>query len=330
MVSIANGCSDITTMRSYQVCLRPLKVKIDLFSGTIVAADRELTKAIKEAKRVGCVQWLQVLKNAEDDLWEANGAFGKAYKAMTEVYHAKTVAKVEAEYRKCKAALHVAAKAMDEYFFWINSLALKTCYEYSATDKNTLPSRTSSQNKASKKSSTSGLSKNKTTPKKSTSITSAPVNYPVFSGKYEGDNLLLLMGRKIDDPAVQKLLKNPSYKFERIDRSGSLRKKIDYECNPYRFSLSFVNGVLTYISFKVMEWDKDHYFKKKLPLNIPLAKPFSAMQGMKDKWNGNSSNWTLVKYQLKFNVWGENDKICIVTINAEDVKDWNSYYQQFQ
>ncbi len=334
MVGIVNGCTNRTTMRSYQVCLRPLKRKIDLFTGTIVAADKELAKAIKETKRIGCAQSLQILKNAEKGLWEANGSFGDAYKAVTEVYHASTVSTLKAEFRKCKVALGKAAEAMDEYFYWINALTLETCYEYSSTDNSTLPSRKSSSKSSSSQSTSS--SNNKTTSQNSTSVTSTTVIYPAFTGKYEGDNLLLLLGRKVDDPAVQKLLKNPKYKFERKDRSGSLREKIDYECYPYRFSLSFVNGVMTYISFEVKEWDNEHYFKKKLPLNIPLAKSTSAMKRMKDKWKhndyGSSSNWTLEKYQLKFNVYGggENDDIHIVNINGEDIKDWNSYYQQFQ
>ena len=93
---------------------------------------------------------------------------------------------------------------------------------------------------------------------------------------------------------------------------------------------------LTFISFKVQEWDKDHYFKKQLPLNIPLAKSTSAMQNMKDEWIldkfGDIFNWTLNKYQLKFEVMGggPNKDIHIVNINAEEVKDWNSYYEQFK
>lgn len=339
IVSISNGCSNRTTIRDYQVCIRPIKRKIDLFATGIVAADRELTKAIKEAKRIGCTQTLQILKNAEEDLWEANGNFGKAYKAITEAYHATTVANLRTEFRKSKAALRKAAEAMDEYFFWINALTLETCYEYSTTDNSTLPSRKSSQRKSSSNSSSSystNSSNNKTTSQTSNAFASKPVVYPAFTGKYEGDNLLRLMGRKVDDPAVQKLLKNPKYKFEKKDRSGSLREKIDYECYPYRFSLSFINGIMTYISFEVKEWDNEHYFKKKLPLNIPLAKSTSAMKRMKDKWKhndyGSSSNWTLKKYQLKFETWGggENNNIHIVNINAEDIKDWNSYYQQFQ
>ena len=155
IVSMANGCNDRTTLRSYQVCLRPIKRKIDLFSTGIVAADRELTKAIKEAKRIGCVNTIQILKNAEDDLWEANGNFRKAYDAITEAYHATTVSKVKSEFSKSKSALKKAGKAFDEYNIWIAALVTETCYEYSSTDNSTLPSRTSGQRKSSSKSSSS-------------------------------------------------------------------------------------------------------------------------------------------------------------------------------
>ena len=339
---ISSRCGERTTLKSYQSCYRTLKPKIDAFSVGIVAGIRELEKAKKEAEKSKCAQTLQVLKNAEDNLWEANGALGDAYKAATEVYHATTVAMAKAENGKCIDAINKSVDAMNDYKVWITSPITQECYTYTTTENSTLPLRTSSTNKASRKSTTSDFSKNKTTPqnkntpKKTTAVPSRAVTYPPFSGKYEGDNLLLLMGRKVDDPAVQKLLKNPSYEFEKIDRSGSLREKIDYNCSPYRFSLSFVNGVMTYISFEVKEWDNKNYFKKKLPLNIPLAKATSAMKRMNDKWEhndyGNSSNWTLKKYQLKFNVWGggENNDIHIVNINAEDITDWNSYYQQFQ
>ena len=60
------------------------------------------------------------------------------------------------------------------------------------------------------------------------------------------------------------------------------------------------------------------------------------MKRMKEKWKyndyGSSSNWTLKKYQLNFEVWGggENNEVQIVNINAEDITDWNSYYRQFK
>lgn len=336
IVDIANGCSDRTTLRSYQVCLRPLKRKIDLFTVGIVATDRELAKAIKEADRIGCTQALQILKNAEDDLWEANGKFGEAYKAVTETYHATTVSNVRAEFRKCKAALQKATKAMDEYYFWINSLTTQTCYEYSNTDNSTLPSRTSSKSKASSNNSSSSSSKKITTSQESSTVTSGAVVYPAITSKYEGNNLLLLMGRKLDDPAVQRLFNDAAFQFKESTTAIPKGQRMFYATKD-NCSVTFKNGIIYELVLSQDYFDKNEYFKNKLPLDIPLAKPLGRMKSIKGDWKltkyGSIHTYKLSKYKLYFKVSSDVDKdglISKVQINAYDIKDWNSYYRQFQ
>ena len=370
IVNIANNCAtksdnqDDFTLRDYQYCIEPIANNLGFIQVAFVAADKELTKARREAKECRCENTLQILKNAQEDLQIANGHLGRAKKAFRSLHNVKTRSSSDSFFNTGNTAYKRGGEAYNEYKFWMATideevLMQNKCYKYSTTDNSTLPSKTSSENKATIKNSSSNFSQKKITPPKKTTsqnktatksssptrstptkktnpVASTPVVYPTFTGKYEGNNLLLLMGRKIDDPAVQKLLNDPSYEFERKDNSGNNIEKIDYDCFPYRFSLTFINGRMTYIFFEIKEWDKDHYFKKKLPLNIPLAKSMSAMKRMKDKWEhniyGGSPNWKLKKYQLRFDVWGggANNDINMVNINAEDIKDWNSYYRQFQ
>ena len=110
-----------------------------------------------------------------------------------------------------------------------------------------------------------------------------------------------------------------------------------FACTKYNFTLKFTNGVLSSMEFIFASFDKNGYFKKRMPLGIPMAQPISKMKNMKDDWNlfeyGSIREYTISKFQLSFEAKGDfNDGgvIHIVNIDADDVKDWNSYYQQFK
>lgn len=165
---------------------------------------------------------------------------------------------------------------------------------------------------------------------------SLPVSYPTFTGSYAGDNLLLLFGRKLDDPAVQQLLNDASWGFKELTVRPKPGEKT-YYASDLRTGLKFKDGVLIRMSFSSSQsYKPENHFKGALPLAIPLTKSSAGMKGMPDSWVhinlGGMDQWTLKKYGLSFKVKGNPEKKIVtgMEIEARDVKDWNGYYAQFE
>jgi hypothetical protein len=165
---------------------------------------------------------------------------------------------------------------------------------------------------------------------------SLPVSYPAFTGAYAGDNLLLLFGRKLDDPAVQEFLNDASLGFKEQTVNPKPGQKTFY-ASDLRTGMVFKDGILFRMSFSSsLSYKPENHFKEELPLSIPLTQSSAGMKSMPDTWNhmnlGGTEQWTLKKYGLSFKVKGNPEKKIVTTIEIEarDVKDWNGYYGQFE
>ncbi|MFK7771182.1 MAG: hypothetical protein AB8F94_03545 [Saprospiraceae bacterium] len=322
------------TLGDYKYCLAGMKDKLDEITASLSTAIKHTGKTIKEAEKDGCFETVETIKTVKHELEVAKDRFASAR------YYFKDLMAADNNKDVRKEALKIADYMVDGEDFFVKSqnrlLSIKTCYEYTNTGSSTPPARSAAPKKSTRKTQPSTSTNKKTTPQPSTAVVAKPIVYPSFTGKYEGDNLLLLMGRKIDDPAVQGLLNNSYFDFEEsFNGVSKVQKK--FTCNKYRFSIKFENGILTQMNFKYLSFDKSGYFKKRMPLGIPMAKPLSKMKNMKDIWTlskySSIRDYSLSKYQLSFEVTGDiNDGgvIQIVNIKAEDVKDWNSYYRQFK
>ncbi len=163
----------------------------------------------------------------------------------------------------------------------------------------------------------------------------AAVNYPAFTGSYEGDNLLLLFGRKLEDPAVQTFLNNAGYDLKK----STMRQPVGiqkFHADGHQFSISFKLGILYRMDFYYSTiGGRRGHFEKPLPLEIPLSKSSATWKKTVYPWKVNKSEfseeWTLNQYQLNFTVAGnpKTKTIGKVEIEAKNVNDWNSYYRQF-
>ncbi|MFK8008779.1 MAG: hypothetical protein AB8H03_20635 [Saprospiraceae bacterium] len=335
-------------LSDYKYCITGTKDEINGLTSAMSAQIQLLKKIMVEAKKDGCFETAETIEAVRHKLQIAKDRYSSASYYLKDLLAASSRKDIEKEVGKISKYMEDGSDFLDQYYG--SRILIKSCFEYTGIGSSSSSSRSAAQKKSTVKTQTSKSTNQKSTRKiqpsnstnqkstsqKSTVATSSPVVYPVFTGKYEGDNLLLLMGRKIDDPAVQGLLKNSYFDFEEsFNGVSKVQKK--FTCNKYRFSIKFENGILTQMSFKYLSFDKTGYFKKRMPLGIPMAKPLSKMKNMKDNWKlfeyGSARDYSISKYQLSFEAKGDvNDGgvIQIVNISAEDVKDWNSYYQQFK
>lgn len=148
---------------------------------------------------------------------------------------------------------------------------------------------------------------------------------PSYSGSYEGDDLLKLLGRDVEDKAIKKLIslydlkRNKNCSYEEVCRFNSMEG----------ISLFFRKRKLTAI-FLQHSSQGNGQFSKKAPLVIPLAKPHSLMDSFGKDWEQKGERYwkkTINNIEFKVRSEAELDIVNSISISADDNMDWVAYHK---
>ncbi len=227
---------------------------------------------------------------ANGDVYEGNFDMGKLSGEGIMTYKNGSVFKGnwKKDKREGKSVL-TTANGVEHHGKYINDKKDGTFYVYHSDEKVIQEyyrkgKRTSSKSVTSaeaakhigKTSNSTNSTKPKSTYKKTTKKETEyePAKMPVFTGQYEGNDLVLLMGRHIDDPAIQKWLNDG---FEKSVVCSS--RFCSYTKAGIR--LEFTKSHLSQMS---LFQDKDGSFTGRLPQNLQFNASVATLKNTSARW----------------------------------------------
>ena len=148
---------------------------------------------------------------------------------------------------------------------------------------------------------------------------------PSYSGSYEGDDLLKLLGRDVEDKAIKKLIS--LYDLKR-GKNCSYEESCLFDS---RTGISIYFNKRKLIGFS-LNYSSNGKFSKKTPLAIPLGKPRSLMDSFGKDWERKGDRyWKKTINNLGFAIrsYTEGDIVNAINIRADKNMDWVAYHKNF-